>query len=141
MNIALWIVQALLAFAFLAAGSMKVFSSTEELLTAMTWADASAIMPLRIAGAAELLGALGLILPSLTRIAPRLTPLAAALLSVVMILGVGTHLMYGDYAGFAPALVLAGLSAFVAWGRYRARPIAPRGEVAAATTPSAAAAG
>ena len=83
MNIALWIVQALLAALFLFAGGVKLVMPIEEMLKQMP-------LPLpgwflRFTAVVELLGAIGLILPRLLRIRPGLTPLAAAGLTIVMI--------------------------------------------------------
>ncbi len=74
MNIALWIVQALLAALFLFAGGVKLITPIEE----MTKQIAMPGWFLRFIGVAEVLGALGLILPWLLRIKPVLTPLAAS---------------------------------------------------------------
>ena len=89
MNVALWIVQALLAALFLFAGGMKLVMPIEELMKQMP-------LPLpgwflRFTGVVEVLGALGLILPGLLGIRPGLTPLAAAGLVIVMIGAVGIH--------------------------------------------------
>ena len=70
---------------------------------------------------------MGLVLPSLTRILPRLTPIAAKGLLIIMILAAGHHLMNGE-AKFVPVnAVLGGLALFVAWGRWKKAPIPPRG--------------
>ena len=65
-------------------------------------------------------------LPAATRIAPKLTPIAALGLVTVMVLAAGHHLMHGEAAAIGPNLVLALLAGFVAWGRLSAAPIAPR---------------
>jgi putative oxidoreductase len=71
-------------------------------------------------------GALGLVVPSATRIKPWLTPLAGAGLLTVMILASLFHLSRGE-ANLAPInVVLGALAAFVAWGRWKKAPIAPR---------------
>lgn len=123
LNIALWVVQGLLALAFLAAGGMKAFSSPADLIASGMTMDLTA---LRIAGFAEVAGALGLILPAALRILPKLTALAAALLALVMALGAGAHIMRGEYGSIVAPLVLGALCLFVAWGRTKAVPIAPR---------------
>ncbi len=126
LHVGLWVVQGLLAFAFTGAGMTKLTTPHEALVVQMPWAaDAPAWLPLFI-GAAEVAGALGLILPSALRIQPKLTPLAAGLLAVVMVLAAGTHLMRGEMFMLMPNAVLGGLAAFVAWGRLAAAPIAPR---------------
>jgi putative oxidoreductase len=126
LSIGLWVAQAFLAFAFTGSGLMKLTTPHEALAAQMPWAaDAPAFLPLFI-GAAEAAGALGLILPSVTRIQPRLTPIAAACLALVMVLAAATHVMYGELFMLLPNAVLGGLAAFVAWGRSGPAAIAPR---------------
>lgn len=126
-NIALWILQALLALAFFGAGAMKLATPIDQLLAnGMTFVAYTPAPLVRFIGASEVAGALGLILPSALRIAPRLTPLAAGLLALVMALAAGTHLSHGEAPMIVPNLVLGGLSAFVAWGRLRRAPISAR---------------
>jgi hypothetical protein len=79
-----------------------------------------------VIGVCELLGAVGLILPSATRVLPVLTPVAASALTLVMVLAAGTHFSYGELPVIGVNVVLGGLAAFVAWGRFRRAPIAPR---------------
>jgi uncharacterized membrane protein YphA (DoxX/SURF4 family) len=120
MNIALWIVQALLAAVFLFAGGMKLIMPIEEMLKQMP-------LPLpgwflRFTGVVELLGAIGLILPRLLRIRPGLTPLAAAGLVIVMIGATAYTVAAGDVASALMPLVVGLLCAFVAYGRWRLAP-------------------
>jgi len=126
LSIGLWVAQAFLAFAFIGSGLMKLTTPHEALAAQMRWAaDAPSFLPLFI-GAAEVAGALGLILPSATRIQPRLTPIAAGCLTLVMVLAAATHVMYGELFMLVPNSVLGGLAAFVAWGRSGPAAIAPR---------------
>lgn len=125
-HIALWVLQVLLAFAFIGAGFMKAMTPMAELVTKLPW---TAVVPealTRFIGFSELLGGIGLVLPAATRIMPRLTTLAAALLVVVMVLALGFHVMRGEMSMLAPSAVLGVLSAVVAWGRQFKAPIAPR---------------
>jgi uncharacterized membrane protein YphA (DoxX/SURF4 family) len=118
MNIALWIVQALLAALFLFTGCMKLVLPIEEMTKQMP-------MPglfLRFIGVAEVLGAIGLILPGLLRIRPGLTPLAAAGLVIIMIGATVITLAGGDVAAALISLVVGLLAAFVAYGRWRLVP-------------------
>lgn len=126
LHVGLWVVQGLLAFAFLASGAMKLFTPLADLATKMAWVPSAGEPLVRFIGASEVLGALGLVLPSLTRIQPGLTALAGAALALVMVLGAGTHLAF-DEARLVPVnVVLGGLAVFVAWGRFSRSPIAPR---------------
>jgi uncharacterized membrane protein YphA (DoxX/SURF4 family) len=126
LSIGLWVAQAFLAFAFTGSGLMKLTTPHEALAAQMPRAaDASAFLPLFI-GAAEVAGALGLVLPAVTRIQPRLTPIAAACLALVMVLAAATHVKYGELFMLVPNAVLGGLAAFIAWGRSGPAAIAPR---------------
>lgn len=118
MNIALWIVQALLAVAFLGAGAMKLTQPKEKLVTSLAWAESFSPTSIKLIGAAEILGALGLVLPALTWIAPVLTPLAAVGLAVVMVGAIVTHGRRGETPMIAVNAVLLALAVFVAWGRF-----------------------
>jgi hypothetical protein len=127
LNIALWIVQFLLFAAFAIAGFMKAMAPIAELSKNMAWVPRFSPGTVRFIGIAELCGALGLILPSLSRIKPMLTPLAALGLTTVMALAAGHHLLNRE-AMFAPVpLVLGGLAAFVGWGRWKKAPIVAGG--------------
>lgn len=86
MNVFLWIVQALLAAAFVMAGVMKSTQPKEKLAPKLPWVRDFSPATVRFIGIAELLGGLGLILPAATGIAPILTPLAATGLAIIMVL-------------------------------------------------------
>ena len=119
MNIALWIIQALLAALFLFAGVMKLVMPIEEMTKEIA-------MPggfLRFIGVVEVLGAIGLILPWLLRIRPNLTPLAAAGLVIIMIGATAVTLMSGAIATALIPFVVGLLAAFVAYGRWRLTPL------------------
>lgn len=125
LNVSLWIVQVLLAAAFIMAGLMKSTTPIAELAAKMVWPGELPGL-VRFIGVSELLGGVGLLLPALTRIKPQLTALAGAALALVMVLAAGFHVMRGEWSALPINLVLGGLAAFVAWGRFRGAPIAPR---------------
>jgi uncharacterized membrane protein YphA (DoxX/SURF4 family) len=127
MKYALWIIQILLALAFLAAGFMKLVTPVEQLAQNMVWVNDVPVWLVRFIGLAELAGGLGLVLPALTRIQPQLTPLAGAGLALDMFLAAVFHLSRGEFGFIVPNLVLLALAAFVAYGRWNLVPIAPRG--------------
>ncbi|MEZ4629530.1 MAG: DoxX family protein [Deinococcales bacterium] len=77
MKIALWVIQILLAFAFIAAGAMKATQPKEKLAKNMGWVNDFSANTVKLIGILEVLGGLGLILPSFTGIMPWLTRLAA----------------------------------------------------------------
>ena len=91
MNIVLWILAGLLAAFFLAAGLTKVSQPKEKLATNMKWTEDFSAGTIKLIGTAELLGAIGLILPAVLDIAPILVPLAATGLAVIMIGAIITH--------------------------------------------------
>ena len=126
LRVGLWVTQILLAAAFLVAGGMKLTAPIEQLAANMPWVSGSMGSFVRLIGAAEVAGALGLSLPSALRIQPRLTVLAAAGLVLVMLGATATHVARGEFAAVGVPLVLGALSAFVAWGRSRRAVIAPR---------------
>lgn len=119
MNIVLWVIAGLLAAAFLGAGVMKLSQSKEKLAASgMAWTEDFSAGAVKAIGAAELLGAIGLILPAVLDIAPVLVPLAATGLAVTMIGAVVVHVRRGETQAIAPSAVLFVLSAVVAWGRF-----------------------
>jgi putative oxidoreductase len=125
LHIALWIAQILLALVFGLSGAMKVITPIEELAKNAAWIKDSEFL-IRFIGISEVSGALGMILPALTRIKPKLTSLAAVGLFIIMILATGFHLMRGE-AKFTPlTMAIGAVAAFVAWGRFRKAPIPPR---------------
>jgi uncharacterized membrane protein YphA (DoxX/SURF4 family) len=117
MNIALWIVQGLLAVAFLMAGGMKLSQPKEKLRERMGWVEDFAPNTIRLIGLLEVLGAIGLILPLALGILPVLTGIAAIGLVLTMIGAAITHLRRGETQMIMPPMVLGALAAFVAVGR------------------------
>lgn len=127
MNIVLWIIQILLALLFLFAGGTKLVLPL-EVLKSMGSPNQVQLpgLLIRFLGVAEVLGALGLILPGVFRIKTYLTPLAAVGLVIIMI-GAIVLTIVGD--GFAAAIfpfVVGLLCAFVAYGRRRVVPLKER---------------
>ncbi len=127
MNIVLWLIQGLLGLAFLMAGGSKLIMPIEELAVNMSFVNEVPALMVRFIGFAELLGAIGLIVPSATRILPWLTPLAAAGLATVMVLAIPMHLSLGEpFGAIIPSVVLMHLSVLVAVGRTKFKPISGR---------------
>lgn len=119
MNIALWIIAAVLAAAFAAAGGMKLTTPRAKLQENMAWVEGATDTQVKLIGLAEVLGAIGLILPAVVDIAPILVPVAAAGLAITMAGAVVVHLRRGEpAASIVPALVLGTLSIFVAVMRF-----------------------
>ncbi|MGW3604082.1 DoxX family protein [Micromonospora sp. NPDC005161] len=129
MNLVLWIIQILLAVVFAGAGTAKLTQPKDKLRDLMRWVDPVPPHQVKALGAAELLAAVGLVLPPLTGIATVLTPLAAVGLVIVMIGGILVHLRdmkrqdtddrrRTELQGAVTCTVLLVLAAVVAWGRF-----------------------
>lgn len=119
MNRALWVVQGLLACLFLFAGGVKLVMPIEELTKQVPLPG----LFIRFIAVAEMLGAIGLILPGLLRIRPGLTPLAAAGLVIIMTGATVVTLMIGGGATALIPLVVGLLAACVTYGRWRLAPL------------------
>ena len=120
MNLALWIIAGVLAFAFAGSGIMKLVQSKDKLVASATggWAADWSPASIKLIGVAEILGAVGLILPTVLHVAPILVPLAAVGLILVMIGAAVVHTRRHELSNVAINVVLLLLAAFVAWGRF-----------------------
>jgi len=124
MNTVLWILQVLLALAFMMAGYNHGFNIEKtRLRPRMEWMDAVSKNLLKFIGVTEILGSIGLILPAVTGILPVLTPWAATGIAVIMILSALFHLPRREYPAIVINLVLLAMAAFVAYGRFVVEPL------------------
>ncbi|MGW6118517.1 DoxX family protein [Nocardia sp. NPDC055165] len=116
MNVVVWIVSGLLAAVFLLAGAMKLAKSKEQLVAdpKMGWAEPFPEGLIKFIGAAEVAGALGLILPGVFGIATWLVPAAAIGLAVIMVGAIVTHGRRGEWSNVVMTVVLLALAVFVA---------------------------
>ena len=116
MNLAVWIVTGLAAALFLMAGSMKLAKSKEQLLAdpRMGWAESFPAGLIKLIGAAEVLGALGLILPGAFDVATWLVPTAAIGLAVTMVGAILVHLRRGEMQSVVMNVVLLAITVFIA---------------------------
>ncbi|MER6462362.1 DoxX family protein [Streptomyces sp. NPDC001288] len=96
MSVAYWTVAGLLALFYLYAGGLKAVRSREGLRPMMAWVDGMPMRAVRALGAVELLGALGLLLPRLTGVAPWTAVAAAVGLAVLQVGAIRVHLRMGD---------------------------------------------
>jgi len=126
LNIALWVVQALLALAYLAAGIQKTFLSFDTLARTIFWTVYVPHPLVRFIGVSELLGSVGLIVPAATRIRPQLTILAATGLTLIMASASIMHALRGETIALPTTITLFVLDAFVMYGRRKLRPISPK---------------
>jgi len=129
MNTALWSVQVLWGAFFSLNGFGKICCYNQALwnqaLHDVPWLSALPQDLFIFIGVCEFLGGVGLILPAMTGVKPKLTPFAAFGLTLVMILAAVFHIVRGEY-NFVPInLVLGGVAAFIAYGRLFVRPVAP----------------
>jgi len=123
-NVALWITQSALALVFLGAGSSKLLMSAEQMAS-----QSEIDFPLwfmRFIGVCEVAGALGLILPSVSRIRTGLTPLAACGLIVIMVGAVVSTAIAMSVPAATFPLAVGMAAAFVAYGRTHLAPITQR---------------
>jgi len=122
MNALLWILQALLAVAFFAHG-MLFLAPPASMVEQMSVIP----RPFQIfIGASEVLAAIGLTLPGITRIQPRLVPAAAAGLMMVMIGATIWHIVRGEFSSAFTTAILLALLTYVAYERWKVMPIRPR---------------
>lgn len=130
LNAVLWITQVLwgVFFCFTGFGKIMCFRPdvwNHTLHQPVPWFSAVPQGLFVFIGISEFLGGVGLILPAMTRVKPKLTPFAAVGLTLVMVLAAIFHILRGEYSFFLPLnLVLALGSAFIAYGRWMVRPIA-----------------
>jgi putative oxidoreductase len=123
MNMVLWVLQVLLAVAFFAHGVMMIVPPAEVA------AQMNASLPRwfqLFLGVAEVLAAVGLVLPGFTRILPWLVSWAAGGIIIVMVSATGYHLVRGEVSSAVTTLILLAMAAFVAYMRYRVLPIGAR---------------
>jgi hypothetical protein len=124
MNVALWTVQALLAAAYVLVGSIHASRPLEELSKRMAWVSAVPAGLVRFIGVVEVLGAIGLILPMVINIAPRLTVAAAAGLVLLQACAIVFHLSRHEARVVPGNVVLLLLALFVVIGRVATVPVA-----------------
>ncbi|MEJ0024909.1 MAG: DoxX family protein [Rhizomicrobium sp.] len=126
LNIALWIAQAAIFVLFGMSALMKLTFPIPQLAGIMPWTGQLPTTFVRFIGVVDLAGSLGIILPSLTRIFPRVTVLAALGCTVLQILAICFHSWRGEFSSLPLNFVLLPLSVFVLWGRSSKAPIRSR---------------
>ncbi len=125
-RIGLWIVQGLLAVTFAGGGVWKLVTPIPELATKMPWMGQVSPSFLHLTAVFDILGGIGVLLPSITRIKPRVTVLAALGCVALQASAIVFHLSRGEAANTPFNFLLVALSIFVAWGRHSKARIAPR---------------
>jgi len=122
-NLALWVVQILLALAFIVLAYSHTIRYDENRQTKIVWLNAVPRRGMFVIGTLELLGGIGLVLPAATRLVPVLTPIAATCLAALMVLAAIFHATRREYPNIVFNAVLGLLAAFVAYGRFVLEPI------------------
>lgn len=123
MNKALWTLQVLMAAIFMAHGVLMV--APPAAMVAMMNEQMGVALRLFV-GVAEVLAAVGLILPAATRILPWLTTLAAGGLVPIMAGATVWHLMRGEFSSAVTTTILLALLTALTYLRWKVRPIAAR---------------
>jgi hypothetical protein len=119
MNTVLWTLPILLAVTFGGAGAVKLSQSRERLARTLGgWVNDVPAQLIKPLGLAEVLAAIGLIVPASTDIAPILTPIAASGLVLTMIGAIATHARRREFPNVAVNVVLAIMAVVIAWGRF-----------------------
>jgi hypothetical protein len=119
MNIVLWIIAGVLAVLLVAAGFMKMIQPREKLAeTGLGWVNDFSPTSIKLIGALDALGGLGLVLPPLVGIAPVLAPIAAVGVVLLMVGSIVVHGRRKEYPLVGFNVVLLVLAAVVAWGRF-----------------------
>jgi hypothetical protein len=126
LQIALWAAQALIFTAFTLFGFMKVFMPVEQLAAMWGWPGEVPVWFLRLMGVIDVAGGVGVLVPALTRIQPRLTVLAALGCVLLQIAAIIFHSSRGEFAALPLNFILLPLTAFILWGRGKRAPILPR---------------
>ncbi|HXJ21430.1 MAG TPA: DoxX family protein [Polyangia bacterium] len=121
MNVALWIVQLLLAATFVGTGIWKLVTPIPHLAAKMPWMGQVSPALLYTTAVFDALGGLGVLLPWLTRIRPGLTVVAAFGCVALQASAIGFHFLRGEAANTPFNFLLVALSLFVAWGRWPSR--------------------
>lgn len=126
LRVGLWAAQALVFVAFILFGCMKLFMPVEKLAAMWVWPGVVPPWFLHLMGLIDIAGGLGILLPALTRIKPRLGVLAAAGCVLLQISAIIFHASRGEVQALPLNFILLALAAFILWGRGKKAPIAPR---------------
>jgi uncharacterized membrane protein YphA (DoxX/SURF4 family) len=119
MNVAIGAAQALLALTFLVAGGMKLVRPRLQLQAQLPFVEEFTDGQVKSIGSLEVLAAIGLILPSVLRVAPLLSAAAAVGLVLLMIGAIATHVRRGEVnPQLSINVFLLALALFVAWARF-----------------------
>jgi len=125
LNVTLWVAQVVLATGFVWAAVMKLFQPADQLAAMWPW-TAEHLVLVKLTGVLDLLAGIGLILPALFRIQPKLTIYAAYGTIALMIAASAFHIARGEGSLIGVNIFFAAVAVFIAWGRQKKAPIASR---------------
>lgn len=125
-HVILWIAQVVLASTLIWSSTMKLFQPIGKLSAMWPWAGQVSLAFVKLTGLIDLLGAVGLILPALLRIRPKLTPVAALAIIALMICASIFHISRGEASSIGVNIFFAIIAVFIAWGRFKKAPISPK---------------
>lgn len=125
--VGLWVVQALLGIVFAGTGLWKLLTPVPQLAAMIPWAGQVPEAFLYATAVVDLCGGLGIVLPSLTRIKPGLSVLAALGCAALQVSAIVFHVSRGEAANTPFNVLLVALALFVFWGRRYRAPTQPRG--------------
>ncbi|WP_276369678.1 DoxX family protein [Chryseolinea sp. H1M3-3] len=118
MNTILWIAQSLLAAMFTSGGLLKIFVPKEKMIAKQPFVQDYSSIQIRLIGLAEILGAIGIIVPFATGIMPILTPIAAMGLCTIMILAIRIHVQTKETAKVVIIVAMVIITSFIAYARF-----------------------
>ncbi|MBF4993458.1 DoxX family protein [Arthrobacter gandavensis] len=118
MLVFLWVAEIVLALLYFGLGAMRLIQPYAKLVRVLRWPADFPAWGVKLIGVAEILGALGLILPAATDVAPTLTPIAACALAAMMAGAVAVHLKRNERQRVALPAILLAVNVFVAIGRF-----------------------
>ncbi len=118
MLVFLWVAEIVLALLYFGLGAMRLVQPYTKLVRVLRWPADFPAWAVKLIGLAEILGALGLLLPAATDVAPILTPIAASALAVMMACAVAVHLRRKERQRVALPAILLAVNVFIAIGRF-----------------------
>ncbi len=122
----LWLAQGLLGLTFAGTGVWKLATPIPRLAEMIPWAGQVSPSFLQLTAVFDLLGGVGVVLPTLTRIKPGVAVLAALGCAALQVCAAVFHVSRGEGASTPFNVFMVALSLFVAWGRSYRAPVAPR---------------
>lgn len=119
----LWFAQGLLAATFAVMALLKLLTERDRLVEIMAWTGSTPSWLVYTLGTLELIGAFLVAAPAVTRTPQRIVGVTAAVFCALMVLATVLHALNAELRLVPVTLALAGLSAFVAWGRITHKPL------------------